>query len=263
MNTPSEITKSLDTPLRELGCTEQEIELYTTSLILGPSPIQSLAARLRIARPNIYKLIRSLEERGLARFSEKKKYARNFLVASPAVVLEKLRAKKDSLDAGTRELSRKLPDIMTLYSQGDAPSQVKLLEGKEQFLRIFWSILEEGRSPLRFLGSADEFINFISWAEEKQWIKERVRRNLFINVLLVPGNDARILRANDHKEMRETRLLTDIEPFVSGILLFGNKATLWQPKAPSVVLIEDEHIVAMFNTLFDKIWETSGNQPSS
>ena len=258
MKTPSELTKTLYTPLQELGCTKQEINVYTTSLILGPAPIQDIAARLSIARPNVYKVIRSLEEKGLARFSEKKKYARNFLVVSPAAVLERLRAKEQEVAAGTRDLSLALPDIMQLYQQGDMPAKVKVLEGGDQFLRVFWSILEEGKSPLRFMGSADEFINFISWNEEKKWIKERVRRNLFINVLLLPGEDATTLRSRDESEMRETRFLEDITPFVTGILLFGNKATLWQPQAPSVVLIEDEFIVQMFRSIFDRLWEESG-----
>lgn len=251
---PSEVIKTLYTPLKELGCSEQEIEVYTTSLILGPSPIQDISARLSIARPNIYKLIHGLEEKGLAQFSEKKKYARNFLVVSPAIVLERFRAKKDSIDNEARDLSLALPDIMTLYQQGDMPAKVKVLDGKDQFLRVFWSILDEGKSPLRFAGSADEFINFISWGEERKWIKERVRRNLFINVLLVPGADATTLRSRDEKEMRETRFFTGVKPFSTGILLFGNKATLWQPKAPSVVLIEDELIVEMFQIIFDKLW---------
>mgnify|MGYP000742291576 CR=1 FL=1 len=256
MHTPSEVTTILYTPLKELGCTDQEIEVYTTSLILGPSPIQDIAARLSIARPNVYKVIRSLEEKGLARFSEKKKYARNFLVVSPALVLERVRAKEENLKQETRNLSLALPDIMTLYQQGDRPATVKLLEGGDQFLRVFWSILEEGHSPLRFMGSADGFIDFISWNEEKKWIAERLRRNLFINVLLVPGKDAELLHSRDDKEMRETRFLSGTNPFSTGILLFGNKVTLWQPKAPSVVLIEDQLIVEMFQNIFDRLWET-------
>ena len=257
MEKPSEIAQILYTPLQALGCSNQEIEVYTTSLLLGPSPIQNIAARLSIARPNIYKIIRSLEEKGLAQFSTKKKYARNFLVKSPAIVLEKLRAKEQLMAEGTQNLSLRLPDVLRVYQQGNAPSKVKLLEGSDQFLRVFWSIIEEGQSPLRFLGSADEFINFISWNEEKKWIKERVRRNLFINVLLLPGKDADTLHSRDEKEMRETRFLKDISPFITGFLLFANKVTLWQPEAPSVILIEDEFIVKMFQNIFDHLWKQS------
>lgn len=257
MSTASKITQALYTPLLELGCNDQEIEVYTTSLLLGPSPIQDIAGRLSIARPNIYKIIRSLEEKGLARFSEKKKYARNFLVVSPTIVLERFRAKEEVLKMGARDLSMAMPDIMTLYQRGDAPTAVKVLEGGDQFLRMFWSILDEGKSPLSFIGSAGEFINFISWSEERKWIKERVRRNLFINVLLLPDKDADLLRTEDKVGMRETRFLQGMAPFPTGILLFGNKATLWQPKAPSITLIEDEYIVGMFQSIFDRLWDLS------
>ncbi len=257
MNKQSEVSQALNIPLQELGCSEQEIEVYTTSLILGPSPIQDIAARLNIARPNIYKVIRELESKGLAKFSEKKKYARNFHVVSPAVVLELFRAKERIVTKMASELSMSMPDIMSLYTQGDMPAKVKVLEGGDQFLKVFWSVLEEGTSPIRFMGSAGEFIKFVSWSEEKKWIKERVRRKLFINVLLLPDEDSKMLRTRDEAEMRETRFLEDITPFVTGAMMFGNKLTLWQPKAPSVVLIEDEFIVQMMRSIFDRLWETS------
>lgn len=257
MNKQSEVSQMLNVPLQELGCSEQEIEVYTTSLILGPSPIQDIAARLNIARPNIYKVIRELEAKGLAKFSDKKKYARNFHVVSPTVVLEQFRAKERTVAKTASELSMSMPDIMSLYTQGDMPAKVKVFEGGDQFLKVFWSVLEESTSPIRFMGSAGAFIEFVSWDEEKKWIKERVRRNLFINVLLLPDSDAQSLRVRDEKEMRETRFLEDISPFVTGVMLFGNKVTLWQPKAPSVVLIEDEFVVQMMRSIFDRLWETA------
>jgi biotin operon repressor len=45
-----------------------------------------LAEHLGTLRPNVYKAIAGLEEHGLARFSDKKRYARTFVVEPPTAL---------------------------------------------------------------------------------------------------------------------------------------------------------------------------------
>jgi uncharacterized protein YndB with AHSA1/START domain len=47
---------------------------------------------------DVYKVIESLRKHELASFYGKEKYARNFIVESPTVVLDKLKKKKDSIE---------------------------------------------------------------------------------------------------------------------------------------------------------------------
>jgi hypothetical protein len=72
--------------------------------------------------------------------------------------------------------------------------------------------------------------------------------------LLLPGEDAETLKETDAEEMRTTKLLT-AAPFVTSFMLYANKVIIWQPKAPLIVLIEDEHIVQMLSSLFDVLWK--------
>src|SRR3989338_8397429 len=95
MISKTEVKKNIYTSLKELGLTESEANLYTTSLALGPATIASLAEHLNMPRPNVYKGIAGLERHGLAKFSERKRYTRTFVVESPTVVLEKLRQKRE------------------------------------------------------------------------------------------------------------------------------------------------------------------------
>jgi sugar-specific transcriptional regulator TrmB len=253
----SQIKQSLFGPLRELGCTDQEIELYAISLATGPSSINAIAEQMQIARPNIYKLIRSLEEKGLARFSDKKKYARDFIVSSPSVVLGRIRAKRKDVDDNLKSLSISLPDLLALYRQGDAPTKIQIIQTKEQFVSMFWSTLDEAKETIRVCGSAGDFIGFISWDEERKWIKERVKRNLKMQSLLLPDADAKVIQGTDAKDLRETRILSKAAPFSTLFQVFGHKVIFWQPKAPLAVVIEDEFIVEMMKSLFDELWEAS------
>lgn len=110
------------------------------------------------------------------------------------------------------------------------------------------------KTQLNFFGSADAFINLISWETEKEWIKQRVQKKIHINVLLTPGKDAQTLESTDADEMRTTRYFHGT-PVVTGFMLFANKVIIWQPKAPLAVLIEDEYIVQMLHSIFTELWK--------
>lgn len=254
MLSQSELKQNLYGSLNEFGLTEGEINLYLTSLSLGPTTMIKLAEHMAIPRPNIYKIISGLEAQGLAKFSERKRYARTFVVEPPTVVLEKLRQKRKTVADLDQTLVGAMPDLLALYHQGETPTKIKVLEGKEQWNKIFFQILEEAKDKIEFFGSADAFIELVTWETEREWIKKRVQKGIHMNVLLTPGKDAQILEAADAKEMRTTKFFKGMIPFVTGFMLYANKVIIWQPKAPLAVLIEDEYIVAMLRSMFDWMW---------
>ncbi|MEF3691968.1 MAG: helix-turn-helix domain-containing protein [Candidatus Moraniibacteriota bacterium] len=247
--------QSLYNPLKELGLSELEVNTYIISLKLGPSTISNIAKNLHIARPNVYKVIRELERRGLAKFSSKKSYARNFVVESPAAVLEKFRQKKKEDQLKESELVAAMPSLITNYQQGLLPSKINIYQGKEDFKKIFFNILEEADKKIWFCGSAQDFIGFVSWSDEKRWIKQRMKKGLFINSLLLPSEDAYNLNKADKDEMREIRIMKGFYPFSSSFQLFANKVIFWQPAAPLAIVIEDKYLVEMMVSIFDNLWE--------
>lgn len=251
----AELKKNLYTPLKELGLTESEANLYITSLSLGPTTLASLAEHLAMPRPNVYKVIAGLESYGLAKMSSRKRYTRTFVVEPPTVVLEKIREKRASVADLDQTLVGAMPDLLALYHQGETPTKIKVLQGREQWLTIFFQVLDETKGPISFFGSADAFIEMISWETEKEWIKKRVQKGIHINVLLTQGKDAQTLQGTDTKEMRTTKLFTGSMPFVTGFMLYANKVIIWQPKAPLAVLIEDEYIVEMLRSIFTNEWD--------
>ncbi|EKE06643.1 MAG: Transcriptional regulator, TrmB [uncultured bacterium] len=254
MESKTEMNQNLYTSLKELGLTEGEANLYTTSLSLGPSTIASLADHLNIPRPNVYKIITGLEKQGLSKFSERKKYTRTFMVEPPTVVLSKVRQKREDFSTLDHTLVGSMPDLLALYHQGETPTKIKIFQGEDQWMKIFFQILEETKDTISFFGSADAFIDMISWETENKWIKKRVEKNIHLNALLIPGTDAQKLKENDEGQLRTTRFFRGQTPFVTGFMLYANKVIVWQPKAPLAVLIEDEYIVQMLRSIFDTLW---------
>jgi sugar-specific transcriptional regulator TrmB len=255
-NEDREIDKNIYTSLKELDLHESEANLYLISLKLGPASIASLAEHLGISRPNVYKAISGLEKRGLAKFSERKRYARTFVVEPPTTLLELLRKKGDTLSDLDHALVGAMPELLTHYHQGETPTKIKVLQGEEQWLKIFFQVLDETASPISFFGSADSFIEMVSWEIEREWIKKRTQKGIHINVILTPGEDAQKLKEADSKEMRTTRIFNGEITFVTSFMLYANKVIVWQPKAPLVLLVEDEYIVDMLKSIFYYMWNS-------
>ncbi len=254
MISENKVKESIYSSLKELGLTESEANLYTISLSLGPVSIATLAEHLAVPRPNVYKLIAALEERGLAKFSERKKYARTFIVEPPTTVLEQLRKKREKVADLDHALVGAMPELLAHYHQGETPTKIKIFDGKEQWLDIFFQVLDETQGDIQFFGSADAFIELITWEKELLWIKKRVEKGIHINVLLTPSKDAEILESKDDKEMRTTKIFHGTILFVTGFMVYANKVIIWQPKAPLVLLIEDEYIVEMLRSIFESLW---------
>ena len=179
MITKTEVQKNIYTSLKELGLTESEASLYITSLTLGPATISSLAKHVNIPRPNIYKLIAKLEQHGLAEFSKRKKFTRTFVVEPPTVVLEKLRQKRETVADMDRTLVSAMPDLLAMYHQGETPTKIKILEGKEQYLKTFLMVLDEAKGEAQFFGSVADFIGFVSWEEEKKNNQKKSEKKYF------------------------------------------------------------------------------------
>ncbi len=256
-----EIKKSLYSSLQELGLSEAESLLYMTSLALGPTTIADLATHLNMARPNVYKVIEQLEKHGLAKFSDRPKFARTFIVEPPTKLLDLVRQKRDAMAGLDHALVAVMPDLLAAYHQGETSTNIRIMQGKEQYLKVFFSMLDEAKNEIQFFGSASDFIGFVSWAEERLWIKERMKRGIQMKSLLLPSTDAETLRQHDKEEMRETRILPSAAPFVTSFQIFAHKVLVWQPKAALAVLIEDEYIVQMLRSIFDALWASSGLTP--
>ena len=246
--------QNIYTSLKEIGLTDHESSLYIFSLRIGPSSIKTLAENLQISRPNVYKVIKGLENHGLAKFSEKEKFSRDFMVEPPTVLLDKLREKRSALSEIDQNFTLNLPELLTMYNQGAGDSKIKIYKGKSEYVNIFKQSLQEENKEILFFGSSKDFVQFVSWDVEKKWIEDRVKKGIYIKVLSVPSDFSDRLLENDEKELRKTKVL-ESRDFSSSFMLFGSKVVFWQPKAPLAIVIQDQFIYEMMKTIFEKAWE--------
>lgn len=255
MLSQSELHDVLYESLSELGLSDGERKLYILSLSLGPTSIAKLAEHLGIPRPNLYKVIERLETFGLAKFSERKKFARTFVVEPPTMITELLKQKRDKIALFDSRVTQSMPDLLAMYSQGELPTSIKILQGKEAYLKVFYQILDEEKVSVDFCGSVEDYLGFLPQIDQDRWTKQRVARGTHVRVLALPGAEANRLSTVADEQLREIRWLPNEQTFQSAFQLFGNKVVIWQPHAPLALLIEDQYIVKMLRALFEIMWK--------
>lgn len=251
------LKENIYTALKELGLSAQEIDLYLTSLSLGSVSITKLSKHIGVSRPNVYKLIHGLEVHGLADFSTQKKYQRDFMVKSPALVLEKFRRRKGEYERVEKDISLSMPELLGLYSQGSEPSRIKIFESREELAEMLIRLhTEETESPTLVFGSVEYHLNVMKWIGYNRLVKERVKRGVAVRMLLLKSLPAEMMK-NRAEELREVRFLKEMQPFSTTFQVFSKKVLFWQPISPLAILIEDEYLAAMLRSIFTKLWDES------
>lgn len=254
--------ESLYAVLKSLGLTDGEATLYVLSLELGPHPTSQVAKKMGISRPNIYKLIKALENKGLAALPRGGKLKR-FSVFSPSIVSELLKKKEKERSEVQNNFASMLPDLLTKYRRGDLPSSARIYQGRGQYLSALFALLEEAKDSIDFFGSADFFLDLIDREDQKEYIAERRKRGIKSRILSLSGPNANRMAETDQGEMRETRILIGLDPFKTSFHFSADKIIFWQPENLLAIRIEDDLIVTMMKSMYEYLWANATRPETS
>lgn len=254
------LLKKLTPTLAEIGLNEQEIGLYCHSLAGGPATVSDLAKKLGLKSPNVYKLIVRLDAFGLSKFYENGKPKRVYFVESPSRALELLSEKRSLLAKQAEKLELDMPDLLLSYAQDAKSSKVQILNGEKQYRTGIEEMFKEVKNTLSFFGSVDGFQSSVSSSGFVDLTSKRVEKGLRLRALVLPSALAKDLRQRDELELRQTRFLKNPQRFETSFQLSRRKVIVWQPLAPTAILIEDVYIVQMLQNMFDGLWEHGSRQ---
>ncbi len=240
--------------LDELGIRDNDAKVYLASLELGPTTITKIAHKAEVERATVYAILDRLKDKGLVTINVKES-DRHIQVEAPDKLLILSKHKKRAIEEQEHKFKEILPDLLASVNQRGKQPKVRFYEGKEQFMQVFDASLEEAKQEMYFFGDAQLFVNFISWDYEKQWIKKRCKKNIFIYLLIHKSKLGEYFLKMDKEQLRETHFLPQNQKFESSFLLWNNKIALWNPVVPLAIVIEDEIIVKMFKEMFLGLWD--------
>jgi len=232
--------------LAEAGFQEKEAHLYLAGIELGGATIQQLAKYAGIKRPTAYDVMESLEKKGLFSLSErgKKKY---FLAEDPENILRILKSREHAFLTA-------LPELKMLLGAGSKKPRVRFFEGVEGLKTIYWDTLESKKTLLVY-GSIDSMWSVIPQEFKKEYVGERIKRNLHARCIVPATPATQEYTRRDKEELRQMILIPpDQFQFSNEINIYNNKVAIFSFSEKIGVIIESEKIAETQRSIFELAW---------
>lgn len=210
--------------LRKLGLTEKEVKVYLAALELGYTSVQKISKQIKISRPTVYKIIKSLEEKGLVSES-KDKQKKYFTAESPDKFLGIIKRQKREIEEKEREFIRIIAALRDKYHLGDK-REIKVYKDKLGLKTLFNDFLTTQSRKIYIL------IN-----DEKIWPKEK-RQIIYRKIKKRLGN------------IQITEKTSSI-PFQGVVIVYDKIIIL--PEKSKGILIENRIVIKLIKELFSCI----------
>jgi len=210
--------------LRKLGLTEKEVKVYLSTLELGYTSVQKISQQVKISRPTVYKIIKSLKEKGLVSES-KDKQKRYFMAESPDKFLGIIKRQKREIEEKEREFLRIIAALRDKYHLGDK-REIKVYKNKLGLKTLFNDFLTTQSRKICVM------IN-----DEKVWPKEK-RQTVYRKIKKRLGN------------IRITEKTLPIP--LQGIVIVYDKVIIL-PEKSTGILIENKIVINLIKGLFSCI----------
>lgn len=247
--------------LQKVGLTELEAKLYEGLLETGQTTIMELAKFVKIKRITAHFNIEKLIEMGLV--AETRKGSRRYVVAeSPDRIGELLEQKETNL----AQLKKELPQILSQMSvdqskQTPGMNDVGVLyyEGEQGFRNVCQRSLEYSQNEIRFLSDLSEWHKvYTEEYDEKHYIPQRLKRNLFLRLLVPETGKDQYIEDNRSKLDREIRYLPQVFSFQTTIITYGNEVSIMLSVRPySAIVINNEEVAKTFKMMYEHLWSIS------
>lgn len=120
----------LEAELKKAGLTDKEAAVYLASLSLGPSPVQFIARKAKVARATTYVVLENLMDKGLiARYEQGKKTM--FVAEAPEQLLHVIDKRKQEMERYYEDINELIPNLRAFMKETNGKAVVRYYEGLE------------------------------------------------------------------------------------------------------------------------------------
>jgi len=234
--------------LKELGLTNNEIEVYLTLLRSGSISVNTIAEKSGLHRQAVYDALDRLLEKGFVSFviRNNKKY---FQGINPEKILEYLKEKEDKFKSI-------LQDLVNLTKLPREDTFVEVFKGKEVIRTVYRDIVKE------FQKNPGEVL--ISGVDERKFIEEdRIALLQHIKKLQKLKCKERIIVKEDEKyfvegPQTEYRWISKESFSPTAIFVYNNKLTTIILGNPNyAIIIENRNLADAYRKQFNLLWKIS------
>jgi len=229
--------------LEEAGLTENEAQVYLILLNIGEATIYQIADKVKISRPNIYDVVKTLKEKGLV--SEMiKKNIKHFKAITPEKLLEIIQRKE-------KNFLEILPELNTLYKTTEKKPVIEVFQGKEGLMTLMNDMIKTKKQILIFNQMTKKlFKKYISQHYAERFFKEK--NNFKIKTRALYSHDEAPIKAKGYtvKKISKENLGN------VGYWIYGDRVGIgiWTEEI-IIIRIISEDVARIYRKSFELIWK--------
>ncbi len=233
--------------LKDSGFLDKEIAIYLAILELGRGTVAEISRKAGINRSTGYVILDSLTSKGLVRVSGKEP-KQEYVAESPEKLGIYMNAQAEKQKNIAQDVGELLPELISLHKVGDRPT-VRFYEGLAGLEHVYDDTLSSKGdiySTSTYEEMHDALPNYFSTYYER-----RVKKGIFVRTFVADTPLARIRKANDKAEYRETFLVPQEKfPLPTDIEVYGDKVMLASWREKLGVIIESKEIATTLKSVF-------------
>lgn len=245
--------------LKKIGLTNTETKAYIGMTKLNRATPAQLADESGITRANAYHILSKMELSGLvSRVLESSKV--EYKINSPDKLFELFEENENKLTESKVNLRKFIKQFTPKLNLIRAKPVIKYFQNDDDIKEAYYNFLvsTSGKTISGVVCRSDD-PSFIDWMNNV-YIKERIKKKLFLNLIVTDSNSADKIVSDDPKEMRHTKLIeSKIFPKGTYICIDESKVMLitinYGSKENIGIQIDHPFIAKAIKALFEMAWE--------
>ncbi|MFC1640548.1 TrmB family transcriptional regulator [Patescibacteria group bacterium] len=246
----NELKKSL----QQLDIPPNAIKFYLESFQHGKATIGQIAKSTKMDRSSAYLAYEQLHEKNLVEedLKSSKKYV---WAASPKVVMREIRKNVRHFRKIYDDLEENLPELMAEYNDKETKPVLQFFSGKVAVRRISQDVLDSNVNLLRLFTNQNIEKDVFNKAEHEEFVRTRKQKGIKAIVLAANTPGAKKLKQSDDKNFRETRIISDLNPFKNETYIYGEKVAMLSFDKDIVgFVVQSKDFANSQAWMFDQIW---------
>ena len=248
--------QELEQSLLRLGATNNAIKLFFESYRTGKASVSKLAQKARMDRSSAYLAFEQLKALGLVQEDRHGKI-KEVRAVPPQTVIGLVQRQIGKLSSDVKAIEGNLPELSATYGVHSETVVLQSFAGRETLYRITTDVLESKIKEVRIITNQQAERRVFSAAAHDEFIQTRVKRGIIALVLAADVPEASLLKKYDKRELRETRIRTDLKPFKNETYIYGEKvAVLSYEKDIFGFIVHAKEFADLQRYMFNKIWKS-------
>lgn len=252
----------INTSIKKLGLTENEINVYSYLLHNGESSGKKIFRSLSMDKAASYRAIKKLKRLKLA-YSIGENRNQVFGASDPSILQELVLQKKDEIDEIEKDVDFFIENIQEFVKGTYKTKNIQVYEGNEGFKLWSEERLYKPNSLIRDLNFQpsiskyfDQYDNYIA-----EYVKRRIEKGIKMRYLYAKEEKGNLAITNK-KILKESRKLKNHISIPASISTFGDRCGFYTSDRGKFigVLIKDPIITQLFTFVFDQLWDQAEPQ---